>query len=102
MFLFYQHKSMKIFFEILKWFFFFFTIIVGIFFLRWHILLSNHIHELIKTFIMPWYLIFCGLMIGYLIANIRSRNEDSTNIYTKSFIIGIIIGILLSLSYMFI
>ncbi len=93
---------MNIFFEILKWFFFFLTIIIGLFFLRWEILLSGNIYEIIKTFIMPWYLIFCGLMIGYLIANIQAKNNDDTSIYTKSFIIGITIGLVLSLSYMFI
>jgi uncharacterized membrane protein len=93
---------MKTFYEILKWFFFFLTIIVGLFFLRGEILLSTHIYEVIKTFIMPWYLIFCGLIIGYLIANIQSKNKDASKVYTKSFIIGIVIGVVLSLSYMFI
>ena len=93
---------MKTFYEILKWFFFFLTIMVWLFFLRWEILLSAHIYEVIKTFIMPWYLVFCGLMIWYLIANIQSRDKDEPSTYTKSFIIGIIIGIVPSLSYMFI
>jgi hypothetical protein len=93
---------MKTFYEILKWFFFFLTIIVGLFFLRGEILLSTHIYEVIKTFIMPWYLIFCGLMIGYLIANIQSKDKNTSSVYTKSFIIGIVIGVVLSLSYMFI
>lgn len=93
---------MNIFFEILKSFFFFLTIIVWLFFLRGDILLSNNVYEIIKTFIMPWYLIFCGLMIGYLIANIQSKDTHDTNIYTKSFIIGITIWLVLSLSYMFI
>ncbi len=93
---------MKTFFEILKWLFFFLTIIVWLFFLRWEILLSNHMYEVIKTFIMPGYLIFCGLMIWYLLAKIQSKDSDNQNIYTKSFIIGIIIGLVLSLSYMFI
>jgi uncharacterized protein YacL len=94
--------KMKTFYEILKWFFFFLTIMIWLFFLRWEVLLSSSIYEIIKTFIMPWYLVFCGLMIGYLIANIQSRNTQSDNIYTKSFIIGIIIWITLALSYMFI
>ncbi len=93
---------MKTFFEILKWFFFFLTIIVALFFLRWEILFSNNIYEIVKSFIMPWYLIFCGLMIWYLIAHIRSKEDDSKTVYTKSFIAGIAIGIILSLSYMFI
>ncbi|MCK9467082.1 MAG: hypothetical protein M0P94_02030 [Candidatus Absconditabacterales bacterium] len=93
---------MKTFFEILKGFFFFLTIIVGIFFLRGQILLSPNLYEIIKIFIMPAYLMFCGVMIGYLVAHIRSKNENSTKIYTKSFIIGVIIGILLSITYIFI
>lgn len=93
---------MKTFFEILKWFFFFLTIIVAIFFLRGEILLSSHVYEIIRAFIMPWYLIFCGIMIWYLIAHIRSKEDNSPNIYTKSFIAGIVIWIVLSLTYMFI
>ncbi|HPC34355.1 MAG TPA: hypothetical protein PLP73_01735 [Candidatus Absconditabacterales bacterium] len=93
---------MKTFFEIIKGFFFFLTVIVGIFFLRGQILLSPSLYEIIKVFIMPAYLIFCGVMAGYLIAHIRSQNENSTKVYTKSFIIGIIIGIILAISYMFI
>ncbi len=93
---------MKTFYEILKWFFFFLTIIIWLFFLRGEILLSSNTYEIVKAFIMPWYLVFCGLMIWYLIAHIRSKENDSAIIYTKSFIIGVIIGIVLSLSYMFI
>ena len=93
---------MNIFFEILKSFFFFLTIIVWLFFLRWEILLSSNVYEIIKTFIMPGYLVFCWLMIGYLIASIQSKDTNDTTIYTKSFIIGITIGLVLSLSYMFI
>lgn len=75
---------------------------VWIFFLRGHILLSTYTHEIIKTFIMPGYLVFCGIMIGYLIAHVWAKNQDSTNIYTKSFIIWVVIWIVLSISYMFI
>ncbi len=93
---------MRTFFEILKWFLFFLTIIVALFFLRGDILLSNHVYDIIKAFIMPWYLVFCGIMIWYLIAHIRSKENNSPSVYTKSFIMWIIIGIVLSLSYMFI
>jgi len=41
-------------------------------------------------------------MVGYLVAHIWSQNENPIKIYTKSFIIWIIVGIVLSITYMFI
>ncbi len=94
---------MKHFFEIITWFFFFLSICVWIFFLRWDMLLSPQAYNIIKNILMPWYLIVAGLMIGYLVANIRSKqNHDTEKVYSKSFIIGIITGVILALSYMFI
>jgi hypothetical protein len=75
---------------------------VWLFFLRGQAILSPNLHEIIKFFIMPAYLIFCGIMVGYLVAHIWSQNENPIKIYTKSFIIWIIVGIVLSITYMFI
>jgi hypothetical protein len=99
---------MRIFFKILRGFFLFFTIIIGIIYTRGSVLFSPQNFTLIKTILVPGYLIFCGLIIGYLIATLwagRSEYEDFDNkekIAIKSFIIGIVVGIVLAIIYLFI
>lgn len=94
---------MKTFFEIITGFFLFFTVLVWLFFLRWNILFAWNIYNTIKTFIIPGYLVMAWLMVWYLVANIWLRGgANETKVYTKSFIVGIVIGVVLALSYMFI
>jgi len=94
---------MKTFFEIMSWIFFFLSILVWLFLLRWDIIFPWNLHGIIKIIIVPGYLIITWLMVWYLVANVRSKkNSDETKVYTKSFIIGIITGIILALAYMFI
>ena len=63
--------------------------------------------ELIKSIIIPWYLVFCGLMLGYLIATFWVGNEkykeeiDKERIATRSFLIGSICWIVFALVYLF-
>jgi hypothetical protein len=61
---------------------------------------------LIKQMLMPGYLVFCGLMFGYIIARIQLGYEDDhphkNKIYVRSFIFGVVLGILLAIIYMFI
>lgn len=93
---------MKTFFEIMTWFFFFLSIVVGVFLLRWEILFSSNAYTLIKNILLTWYLVITWLMIGYLVANIWSRqSSDEKKVYSKSFLIGIISGVILALVYMF-
>jgi hypothetical protein len=95
---------MWIFFEILKGIFFFLTVIVWIFFLRWEIILNSQYYDVIKQFLMPWYLIFCGIMIWYIISRIRlwydDEHPDKHKIYINSFLIWIIIWVILAIIYM--
>lgn len=99
---------MYVFFEVIKWIFLFFTVMVWILFLRWNIILWESSFWIAKQVIMPWYLIFCWLIIWYLIAHIWIWNDlDEVNllknkIYVKSFIIWIILGIVLAITYIFI
>lgn len=52
---------------------------------------------------MPGYLIVTGLMVWNLVAHIWSKREfDENKVYSKSFIIGIILWVILALVYMFI
>lgn len=99
---------MAIFFEIIKGFFFFLTLIVGILFLRGEIIFGAGPFNAVKAFLMPGYLLFAGLMIGYLVSHIRMAAYDaitptvSASIYTKSFLVGIVSGIGLAITYIFI
>jgi uncharacterized membrane protein affecting hemolysin expression len=82
--------------------------VVGVIYLRGEVLFSPQNFTLIKTILIPGYLVFCGLIIGYLIATLRagrSTYEDFDNkekIAIRSFIIGIIVGIVLAVLYLFI
>jgi hypothetical protein len=108
MYLFQNKKIMWIFFKVLRGFFLFLTIVVGVIYLRGDLLFSPSNFTLIKTILIPGYLIFCGLIIGYLIATLRagrSEYEDFDNkekIAIKSFIIGITSGVILAILYLFI
>lgn len=62
-----------------------------------------------KLILMPGYLVFCGIMIGYLIALIWAGKDTEAlatqvkeQILKKSFIIGVVIGLILAMSYIFI
>lgn len=61
--------------------------------------------ELIKSILVPWYLVFCGLMLGYLIATFWVWNEkykeeiDKERVATRSFLIGSVCGIIFALIY---
>ena len=64
--------------------------------------------DLIKSIIIPGYLIFCGLMIWYLIATFWVGSEkykeeiDKERIATRSFLIGSILWIIFALLYIFV
>ena len=97
---------MSTFFEIIKGIFFFLTVVVGLFLLRGSVIFGPEYQLLIKQILMPGYLVFCGTMFGYIIARIQLGYDDEhphkNKIYVRSFIIGIIIGMVLAITYMFI
>lgn len=95
---------MKVFYEAIKWVFFFLSIVVGLFFLRGDIFFWDQTFNLVKQIIMPGYLLFCGIMVGYVIANIKEPkantlwfNENSALV--KTFLIGIGIWVFLAILY---
>lgn len=90
---------MHIFFEIMKWSFFFLTVIVAVFLLRGEFFVWETSFVVAREIIMPGYLIFCGLMFGYIVAHLQGKNQNMTKIYTRSFVIGISVGIILAISY---
>lgn len=97
---------MSVFFEFVKWIFFFLTIVVWLFFLRGSIIMWPENYAIAKEILMPGYLIFCGMMFGYIMARLRLGYEEEhpqkTKIYVRSFIVGISMGILLAVFYIFI
>lgn len=81
------------------------TIIVAIFFLRGNYILPHDTFQFVGKLLLPLYLILCGVMIGYVIAQIMlAKGEENTvaaRLYVKAFTIGIIIGIVAALLYIF-
>ncbi len=98
---------MRIFFKVLRGFFLFLTLVVGVIFLRGELLFSPDVYALLQEILFPGYLIFCGLITGYLIATLRAGREgfqdfdNKEKIAIKSFIIGIVLGIFLAILYLF-
>lgn len=94
---------MAFFMEICKGIFFFITMVVGLFFLRGESIVNQQSFVIIKEILMPWYLIFCGIMLGYILARINigynEHHDDETKIYTKYFLIGISIWVVLAIIY---
>lgn len=85
------------------------TFVLGAFLLRGELLLGADIFSKVKIIFMPGYLLFCGVMVGYIIALIWSGKDISVSaeqvkeeILKKCFIIGIVIGLILAMSYIFI
>lgn len=79
---------MYTFFEVMKGFFFFATILVGIIFLRGELIRGIETYAMVKSMIIPGYLVFCGIIIGYIIAHMtNSRPEDENKTYVVAFII---------------
>ena len=62
-------------------------------------------YELIKSIVIPWYLVFCGLMLGYLVATFWVGREkykeevDKERIATRSFLIWSVFWIIFALIY---
>lgn len=99
---------MIILFQILNSIFLFFTLLMGAFLLRGDIIFGPEVALMMKSILMPAYLIFCGVMIGYLVGIIRIGKEEYSEvlhkkekIYKNSFLIGILVGLVLALSYIF-
>ncbi len=100
---------MAVLFQIINSIFLFFTFLMGMFLLRGNILFGAPAAQIIKMILMPAYLILAGVVVGYLISVIwKTKEEKSDSLEQKekicknSFLIGIGIGIILALSYLFI
>ena len=96
---------MVVLFEILKGFYFFFSILIGLFFLRGLYVFPKEKFFLIWKILMPAYLFLTGLILGYILWYIwilKANIDDSKEIekvYTKALIIWGIIWIVLGIIY---
>ena len=87
--------------------FYFLSIITWVIYLRGEVLFSSDVFEVIKSILIPWYLIFCGLMLWYLIATFRvwrEKYQEDVNrekIATRSFIIGCLCWLVFAVLYLF-
>lgn len=97
---------MIFFMEICKGIFFFLTIVVGLIFLRGENIMGENASNIIKDILIPWYMIFSWIMMGYILAHIQLWYEEDktqiTKIYTKFFLIGVSIGVFLGIIYIII
>ena len=100
---------MAILFQILRRVFYFITLIMGVFLIRWELFFWEYLFTTIGMILMPGYLLFCGCMVGYLISLIwagksidAQMSEVKENILKKSFLIGIIVGLALAMLFIFI
>ena len=85
------------------------TVIMGIFLVRGNIIFGAELFKVLKEVLMPGYLVFCGIMFGYLIAVIwQGKLPNSTevistreNIFKKFFLIFVYLGVVLAVCYVF-
>ena len=95
---------MRTLFKVLRWFFYFLTIVAGVVYMRGEVLFEWNF-ELIKSIVIPWYLVFCGLMLWYLVATFWVGREkykeeiDKERIATRSFLIWSVFWIIFALIY---
>ncbi len=95
---------MRTLFKVLRWFFYFLTIVIWIVYMRGEVLFEWNF-ELIKSIVIPWYLVFCGLMLWYLVATFWVGREkykeeiDKERIATRSFLIWSVFWIIFALIY---
>lgn len=93
---------MKHFYAIVKIIYFIVTIAIAVFFLGWDLLLWEQYNSVV-WYLIPWYLLLCGIMIWYIITKLRiivnESSERIQRIYLQWFIIGIIIGLWLAGTY---
>ena len=93
---------MERFYTIVKIIYYILTIFVGVFFLRWELLFGSYYTTLLE-YVIPGYLVFCGVMIGYIISKLAAINSSELNnhhaVQMRSFVIGLVIWVLLALLY---
>lgn len=95
---------MKIFYNILKYIYYILTIFVGVFFLQGELLFGDNYLVLLQ-YVLPGYLLVSWVMIGSVLSTIiLTHVQDEKIIHNtriKYFVIGLMIGVILALAYIF-
>jgi len=97
---------MVIFFEIIKFVFFAMSIVVWFLLLQGDAYMSSQVMAVIKQITIPGYLVLSGLMIGYIITQLTMPayvvdERHEAKIHLKGFLIGLIMGFILAMIYVF-
>lgn len=98
---------MIILFEILRTLFVFATIGLWIFLAKGRELLSGWTYDMIIQFVLPGYLVLCGLIVWYAIAGVWVAKYDDNStyvsqVYRRALIMWLIVWSILALIYIFI
>lgn len=100
-------------FELIKWLFFVLTIVVGMLAINGTQILSSLGFDqaslpVVQGILMPGYFVLWGIMVGYIISQLRVANYDEDvsaevvqGVRTKSFLLGLFLGALFAIVYVF-
>lgn len=92
---------MAVLFESIKWFFFMMTVVYAAILLKGELIFPADIVDRIIQVLMPGYLVFCGVLLWYMISLILVKKSDTpleqNKWYIRSFLIGSFLGICLAL-----
>lgn len=87
---------MQRFYAIVKVVYYLLTIFVGAFFLRGEVFFGSMYLQLLE-YIIPGYLVLCGIMFGYILAQLIILNTEDETRYTsiqlKTFAFGTFVGV---------
>ena len=86
---------MLVLFEIIKLLFLLFSILLGILIIKGESLFPQGNVADMTTILFPAYLVFVGLLVGYILALMISKNTDSAeqshSLYMRTFMVGMIL-----------
>ena len=92
---------MAVLFESIKGFFFMMTVIYAWLLLKGELIFSTAVVETLSKVLMPGYLVFCWVIVGYMISLVLVKKTDplaqQNKSYIRSFLIGSFLGIGLAL-----
>lgn len=97
---------MAVFFEVIKFIFFAMSVAVGFLLIKGDAYMSGELLTIVKWITIPWYLVMSGLMMGYIITQLTMPSyivdtKHENKIYLKGFFIGLVMGLVLAMVYVF-
>lgn len=97
---------MTVLFEVIKFLFFGLSIAVWLLLTQWQEYLASGMYQITQQILLPGYLVFCGLMIGYIITQLTmpayiADKAQEKKLYARGFMIGLWIWFIIALIYVF-